>query len=215
MKSAGKPFLIAGASIDPVVTQSTTCDCGGTPSDCETGGGGGCHPAKTMLEMDDGTERRIDSIEPGNLIRTPTGYKPVLGFLHAEVGTHMPYLRLITTNSSVMLSKEHLLVVDGQLKSPEHVARGNNLESHSESQRVIQVEHTVQDDAPPPTPCRHTQHRRAGAGVPLPLSLRFPIEEPALTTALRLPHIACGGCLPPICRRRCLLRRWSSSERLP
>ena len=84
MKSAGKPFLIAGASIDPVVTQSTTCDCGGTPSDCETGGGGGCHPAKTMLEMDDGTERRIDSIEPGNLIRTPTGYKPVLGFLHAE-----------------------------------------------------------------------------------------------------------------------------------
>jgi len=134
-------FLLPGHSVSPTKSYSDKCDCN-QPDDCQTPEviPTGCHPAHTELEVHGGHMVRIGEVTPGTLVHTPSGFQPVLGFLHAEAQPSMPYLRFTTPAGIMEISREHWVFVNGVETDPQAVAVGDELQSPSGPARVERIE---------------------------------------------------------------------------
>ena len=78
----------------------------------------------------------------GALIKTPTGYEPILGFLHAE-DIEATYLRVSTASASMALSVLHQAFVNGTAIWPAGIKLGDLLHTPRGLEPVTRVE-TVQ-----------------------------------------------------------------------
>ena len=91
----------AGSTWTLAFTQATDVGSGG--------GGGACFPAGSLVRMADGSERAIETIEPGDLLWSPTGPATV-DHLHAVTLGWRKYWRM--ADDSLFFSDEHPLVVE-------------------------------------------------------------------------------------------------------
>ena len=66
-----------------------------------------CHPAGSYFTLEDGSSIAIERAAVGTLVKTDTGFQPILGFLHAEEETMVWYLRLTTPSASMTISPLH------------------------------------------------------------------------------------------------------------
>ena len=131
-----------------------------------------CHPAATLLELDGGMTIRMDEAKVGDLVRTPTGAEPILGFLHAEAAPSALYYRFHTEDGATMaIASGHYLPVNGKNAAPISVKQGDLLETTNGASAVVRVEQAT----PPPRP-------PASRAAPLPASPRPPL------TLLPLPR---------------------------
>jgi hypothetical protein len=78
-----------------------------------------CHPASTQVELLDGRMARLDETEVGTHIRTPSGFEPIIAFLHREPDTVGQYYEFATdANTSLRIGPEHWLRVNGAEADP-------------------------------------------------------------------------------------------------
>ena len=112
---------------------------GGIAMDAITSGAM-CHPASSTLELADGRAVRIDSVRVGDEVRTPTGFEPVTGFLHAE-DRATEYLRLTTAGgAAIEISALHHLFANGASADAADVVVGDNITTPRGAERVTRVE---------------------------------------------------------------------------
>ena len=107
---------------------------------CPEIGNRGCHPAGSLLHLEGGGTLPIEKATVGTRIKTPTGYQPILGYLHAEDIQQMAYLRFSTTSASMSISPLHFLVVNGAKTDPSDVAIGDLLHTPNGLKPVTKVE---------------------------------------------------------------------------
>lgn len=89
-----------------------------------------CHPASSTVELADGAVKQMDSLSVGDMIRTPTGFQPVMGFLHQERDAVGEYFHFTTADgATIAISAHHHLVVDGEWRDPATVRLGMKLTS--------------------------------------------------------------------------------------
>ena len=81
-----------------------------------------------LARCNDGTPVRIDAVKVGDSIRTPVGCEPIVGFLHAEPHSFVPY-NVFTpeANLSISIADKHFLVVNGVEADPATVKLGQFL----------------------------------------------------------------------------------------
>ena len=89
----------------------------------------GCHPPHAMLELAKGQHRRIDQLVVGDHIRTPSGFEPVVGFLHQDPTLSMTYYVFRTAQSTLHVSASHWIFVDGVETDPAAARVGQHLTS--------------------------------------------------------------------------------------
>ena len=88
---------------------------------------GGCHPAGSLLSLEDGTSIAIEDAAVGTLVKTPTGYEPVLGWLHHERDMAGVYLELTAGKRTLSVSSHHLVVANGRETDPAIIRAGDVL----------------------------------------------------------------------------------------
>jgi len=111
---------------------------------CASKSGDHCHPAHSLLELEDGRRVRIDEISVGQRIRTPSGFEPVAGFLHADASVRPSYHVFATDGgASVAISDNHWLLVDGVEADPATVQLGQMLRTPNGWQRVTAISKEV------------------------------------------------------------------------
>ena len=140
---------------------TSTCDCG----DCECGcdcpqsskgledalkgvehalktltDGVGCHPAGSYLTLEDGKSIAIERAAVGTLIKTDTGFQPILGFLHDEEDTVGSYLRFTTPSASMATSPLHHAFVNGTEIDPSFIKLGDLLHTLHGLEPVTRIE---------------------------------------------------------------------------
>jgi len=99
-----------------------------------------CHPASATLELEGGRVARMDEVRVGDKVRTPSGFAPVTGFLHAE-RTAASYLRFTTAGGHVMsISALHHMIVNGEETDPTAVRVGDLLDTPKGAEAVRRVE---------------------------------------------------------------------------
>lgn len=98
-----------------------------------------CHPSHSTLELLDGRHVRMDEASVGQLIRTPRGYEPIVGFLHAEATT-AHYLRFTTASTALSISKHHFMLVNGIETDSEEVVLGDMLSTPMGPLPVLRIE---------------------------------------------------------------------------
>jgi hypothetical protein len=91
--------------------------------------GDDCHPASATFETVDGTSLRVDHLRVGDQIRTPSGFEPIVGFLHADQAKKTQFVRIDAGDGkhSMALSARHRLVVNGELTNAIDVKPGDVL----------------------------------------------------------------------------------------
>lgn len=110
------------------------------PDDC-------CHPASSVVELPDGKHASLQDAPVGTLIRTPVGYEPIVGFLHAEIDTQGSYFRFHTSNGSIAISPLHWLWVNGVEQDPAFVLVGDNLSTVNGAALVTRISHVSEPGA--------------------------------------------------------------------
>ena len=82
----------------------------------------------------------MDALRVGDHIRTPTGFEPVVGFLHADP-KESPWFYVFTTegNASIAISDRHWLFVDGVEADPATVKVGQMLNTAHGPERIRAV----------------------------------------------------------------------------
>merc|ERR550514_408000 len=107
---------------------------------CASKSGSHCHPAHALLELEDGRRVRIDELSVGQRIRTPSGFEPVTGFLHADASARPSYHVLSTDGgASIAISDRHWLIVDGVETDPATVRLGQMLRTPDGWQQVTAI----------------------------------------------------------------------------
>jgi hypothetical protein len=104
------------------------------------GGDAACHPSHSTLALCDGTSVRIDAVNIGDAIRTPSGCEPVTGFFHSQPDVFREYYRLSTADASMSISEMHWLPINGAEASPATVKPGDLLSTPNGPQTVTNVE---------------------------------------------------------------------------
>jgi len=96
-----------------------------------------------MLQLEDRAVR-MDEARVGDLVRTQSGFAPILGFLHAEAVAPAPYLRISAGAGadahSVAISALHHLYANGAEVAAAAVREGDVLETLRGPQAVTRVE---------------------------------------------------------------------------
>jgi hypothetical protein len=92
-----------------------------------------CHPADATLELKHGGRARIDEVAVGDMIKTPAGFEPVLGFMQAEPGVLIEnYVALtVSTGTTVKLSPNHWLPINGVPADPATAKVGDTVQVSS------------------------------------------------------------------------------------
>jgi len=106
---------------------------------CPSNGGRYCHPSHSTLELETGASIRIDEVRVGERIRTPSGYEPVVGFLHAEKGATSDFFVFETASSSMAISEKHWLFVDGVEADPATARVGQVLDTVHGPQPILAI----------------------------------------------------------------------------
>ena len=92
------------------------------------------------MEGEGGARLPIETAPVGTLIRTPTGFEPILGYLHAE-DSPATYLRFSTSSGeAVSISKLHHLLVNGASADPLDVRLGDVLQTPRGGAAVTRIE---------------------------------------------------------------------------
>jgi hypothetical protein len=76
----------------------------------------------------------------GTLVKTETGFQPILGFLHAEEDLMAPYLRFTTTSASMAISPLHHAFVNGAEIDPSFIKLGDLLHTPHGLEPVTRIE---------------------------------------------------------------------------
>ena len=100
------------------VTSHPSCRCTG-PSQC--------HPAGSHLTLEDGQSIAIDRAAVGTLVKTNTGFQPILGSLHADEDLVGSYLRFATKSASMTISPGHHTFINGTETDPSFIKLGDLL----------------------------------------------------------------------------------------
>jgi len=111
----------------------------GADSSCPSDGRRQCHPAHATLELESGAHKRIDQVAVGELVRTPSGFEPVTGFLHADKDTHASYFVFKTADTTMAISEKHWLFVDGIEMDPALAAVGQTLDTTHGAQPILSI----------------------------------------------------------------------------
>ena len=106
---------------------------------CPSSGSRYCHPAHSTVQLENGAAKRMDKLAVGDVIRTPSGFEPVVGFLHKEVDTYAQFFVFETVDTTVAISEKHWLFVDGVEADPATVTVGQMLTTPEGAQPVIAV----------------------------------------------------------------------------
>lgn len=106
---------------------------------CPKCGTNGCHPPDARVELSSGETERLDALEVGALIRTPSGFEPVVGFLHADPNMRVSYHVFRTDQATMRISDRHFLFVDGVETDPAEVTIGQTLFTSSSGPQVIRA----------------------------------------------------------------------------
>lgn len=83
----------------------------------------------SLLLLENGERVPIEDIAVGARVRTPSGYQPVTGFLHAEKDRFFHFLRLTTPNARLDVSQHHNIFVNGSETDPLTVRVGDILDT--------------------------------------------------------------------------------------
>ena len=99
-----------------------------------------CHPAHATFELATGATVRLDALKVGDAIRTPSGYEPVVGFLHADKATSVDYY-VFTTEAGLKMaiSDKHFLFADGVEADPATVTLGQMLSTTDGLQAITVI----------------------------------------------------------------------------
>ena len=73
----------------------------------------GCHPGSTTLELESAQHIPISGVKVGDIVRTPSGYEPVVLKMHATSGVTSDYVVLAAGEFSLALSGDHHVIVNG------------------------------------------------------------------------------------------------------
>ena len=71
-----------------------------------------CHPGTATVELEDGRLLRLEDASPGDLIRTPSGYEPIVAFTHSHRNIKASYVRLTTASASIDIARGHWSVAN-------------------------------------------------------------------------------------------------------
>ncbi len=147
-----------------------------TGSVCPVTGGRICHPAHSTVELPSGVHVRLDTLTVGDVIRTPSGLEPVVGFLHTDALASSPYHVLTTeANQTIAISDKHWLFVDGVEADPATVKLGQMLSTVAGPQLITAI----------------TRETHVGAYHPITPSGAYYVDGIAASTyAAYIPHNA-------------------------
>jgi len=107
---------------------------------CPNRGNRICHPAHSTVELASGAHVRLDAVAVGDIIRTPSGLEPIVGFLHADAHVVSPYHVFVTeANQSITISHKHFLMVDGIETDPDAVVLGQMLSTPTGPQAITSI----------------------------------------------------------------------------
>jgi hypothetical protein len=99
-----------------------------------------CHPTGSYLTLEDGKSIAVEHAAVGTLVKTETGFQPILGFLHAEEDLMAPYLRFTTTSASMAISPLHHAFVNGAEIDPSFIKLGDLLHTPHGLEPVTRIE---------------------------------------------------------------------------
>ena len=71
-----------------------------------------CHPGTATVELEDGRLLRLEDASPGDIIRTPSGYEPIVAFTHSHHNIKASYFRLTTASASIDIARGHWSVAN-------------------------------------------------------------------------------------------------------
>jgi len=103
-----------------------------------------CHPAGSYLTLEDGKSIAIERAAVGTLVKTGTGFQPILGFLHEEADIMGLYLRFTTPSASMAISPLHHAFVNGVEIDPSFIKLGDLLHTPHGLEPVTRIE-TVEE----------------------------------------------------------------------
>ena len=105
-----------------------------------TGDGASCHPAHATVELASGATSRLDALRVGDEIRTPTGFEPVVGFLHADAKAYTSYHVLTTDGGrTIEISDNHWLMIDDIETDPTAAKVGQRLTTTEGEQTIVSI----------------------------------------------------------------------------
>ena len=99
-----------------------------------------CHPAGSYLTLEDGQSIAIERATVGTLVKTDTGFQPILGFLHADEDMVGSYLHFTTPSASMAISPLHHAFVNGTEIDPSFIKLGDLLHTPDGLEPVTRIE---------------------------------------------------------------------------
>lgn len=125
---------------DEICTALTSYPCSPSSSDASVKFRAMCHPPGSYLTLEEGKSIAIERATVGTLIKTPTGFQPILGFLHDEEDVVSPYLRFTTPSASMAISPLHHAFVNGAEIDPSFIKLGDLLHTPHGLEPVTRIE---------------------------------------------------------------------------
>lgn len=124
----------------------TSCDCKNIccVEDQNGGGGGGssCFSAKGMVNTLKHGLITLDALQVGDLVEDYlNSYTKVVGFLHRDTSTVMTFLKLESNTSSIVVSHDHLLAIDGGFIKARNVDIGMKLSTSVHGTGSLEIVH--------------------------------------------------------------------------
>ena len=95
--------------------------------------------AVSTVELASGAHVRLDALRVGERIRTPAGFEPVVGFLHADAAAPTAYRVFKTDTATMAISDKHWLFVDGVEADPATVTVGQTVETPHGPQAIRSI----------------------------------------------------------------------------
>jgi len=90
------------------------------------------------MRLKNGGSRRLDELEVGTMVKTPSGFEPIVGFLHAE-SVMSEYYHFATTNATLRISELHWLYANTVLTDPAKVSIGDTLTTSWGEEQVVSI----------------------------------------------------------------------------
>jgi len=103
-------------------------------------GGTPCHPAGSYFTLEDGKSIAIERAAVGTLVKTDTGFRPIIGFLHEEADIVGSYLHFTTPSASMTISPLHHAFVNGAEIDPSFIKLGDLLHTPHGLEPVTRIE---------------------------------------------------------------------------
>ena len=110
------------------------------PTDYQWSGACECHPAGSYLTLEDGQSIAIERAAVGTLVKTDTGFQPILGFLHADEDLVGSYLRFTTKSASMAISPGHHTFINGTETDPSFIKLGDLLHTPHGLEPVTRID---------------------------------------------------------------------------